>query len=94
MARPPTIRQRTDTAVTAATASLITLAIVIADRILGRRGRIERAATALTSRSGADLAAEADVIDAVAAHRGTLQRGQRHIRALQTPDQRRPRRTG
>ncbi len=94
MAALPAPTQRTSTAIAAATATLITLAVLaVRDRMSGAT-RTSRAGTALATHTGEELTAEADVLLAVAAHRDAIQRGERHIHAIPDPGRRHSQRTG
>lgn len=89
---PPTPTTRTpapyiiSAAIGAAAAALATLAA-------GRRSHAH-AAAALLGATPKELRARADLLHAIAAHRDAVQRGERPLRAIADPDERRPRRTG
>lgn len=80
------------TVIAAATASLVTLAILGATRLIGRRvpARAPLAANTPTEQ----LLTRADILDAIAAHRDTVKSGQRTLHAVRSQRERRDRRTG
>lgn len=83
MASAPAIERTShtvNTAITAVTATIVALAVLAADRHLRRHATSEVQAQTL--------------LRAIEEHRGDIQRGARHMRAMPEPDQHHPRRTG
>lgn len=77
------------TLVTAATATLVTLAAIATARYLERRNPGRRAAAALAGHTSDELLAEADLLRAAAAHRDAVNHSKRPLRAVRDTPRRR-----